>query len=69
MVSLNNVEEFKLSTSRERNVSMLIQLAILACAFNISSVTMTEEIMIVYTSKIEILVLNFLKNPSFFDMQ
>lgn len=66
MVSLNNVEEFKLSTSRERNVSMLIQLAILACAFNISSVTMTEEIMIVYTSKIEILVLNFLKNPSFF---
>ena len=52
MVSLNNVEEFKLSTSRERNVSMLIQLAILACAFNISSVTMTEEIMIVYTSKI-----------------
>lgn len=69
MVSLNNVEEFKLSTSRERNVSMLIQLAILACAFNISSVTMTEEIMIVYTSKIEILVLNFLKNPSLFDMQ
>lgn len=69
MVSLNNVEEFKLSTSRERNVSMLIQLAILACAFNISSVTMTEEIMIVYTSKIEILVLNFLKNPSFFDIQ
>lgn len=69
MVSLNNVEEFKLSTSRERNVSMLIQLAVLACAFNISSVTMTEEIMIVYTSKIEILVLNFLKNPSFFDMQ
>ena len=66
MVSLNNVEEFKLSTSRERNVSMLIQLAILACAFNISSVTMTEEIMIVYTSKSEILVLNFLKNPSFF---
>ena len=69
MVSLNNVEEFKLSTSRERNVSMLIQLAILACAFNISSVTMTEEIMIVYTSKTEILVLNFLKNPSFFDIQ
>ena len=45
---------------------LLMQLAILACAFNISSVTMTEEIMIVYTSKSEILVLNFLKNPSFF---
>ena len=67
MVSLNNVEKFKLSTSRERNVANTIGYFSM-CVQHFKRYY-TEEIMIVYTSKSEILVLNFLKNPSLFDIQ